>query len=126
MLLIVGEDFFPRVDAGMMSLHVRMPTGTRVEHSEYMVDSVERAIRTVVPADELEGISDNIGLPLSYDLAFYHTDSIGPQDADVLIQLKANHQPTAMYQTENSRVARAPISQISPPTFRPPISSARC
>ncbi len=98
MLLIVGEDFFPRVDAGMMSLHVRMPTGTRVEHSEYMVDSVERAIRTVVPADELEGISDNIGLPLSYDLAFYHTDSIGPQDADVLIQLKANHQPTAMYQ----------------------------
>ncbi len=98
MLLVVGEDFFPRIDAGMMSLHLRMPTGTRVEHTEYMVDNIERAIRTVVPADELEGISDNIGLPISYDLAFYHTDSIGPQDADLLIQLKPDHQPTADYQ----------------------------
>ncbi len=98
MLFVVGEDFFPTIDAGMMSLHVRMPTGTRVEHTEFMVDNIERTIRTVIPADELQGISDNIGLPLSYDLAFYHTDSIGPQDADVLIQLKPDHQPTAIYQ----------------------------
>jgi len=98
MLLVVGEDFFPKVDAGMMSLHLRMPTGTRVEHTELLVDDIERAIRTIVPADELEGISDNIGLPVSYDLAFYHTDSIGPQDADVLIQLKTEHHPTAIYQ----------------------------
>jgi CzcA family heavy metal efflux pump len=98
MLLVVGEDFFPTIDAGMMSLHVRMPTGTRVEHTEFMVDNIERTIRTVIPADELQGISDNIGLPISYDLAFYHTDSIGPQDADLLIQLKPEHQPTAIYQ----------------------------
>ncbi len=98
MLFVVGEDFFPSIDAGMMSLHVRMPTGTRVEHTEYMVDKIERAIRTVVPADELQGIGDNIGLPLSYDLAFYQTDSIGPQDTDVLIQLKPDHKPTAVYQ----------------------------
>jgi CzcA family heavy metal efflux pump len=100
MLMVVGEDFFPRIDAGMMSLHLRMPTGTRVEHTEFMVDTIERAIRTVVPADELEGISDNIGLPISYNLAFYHTDSIGPQDADVLIQLKPDHRPTAIYQNK--------------------------
>jgi len=72
MLFVVGEDFFPRVDAGMMSLHVRMPTGTRVEHTEYMVDNIERTIRTVIPEDELAGISDNIGLPLSFVLAYYH------------------------------------------------------
>jgi len=84
----------------MMSLHVRMPTGTRVEHTELMVDNIERTIRSVVPADELEGISDNIGLPLSYDLAFYHTDSIGPQDCDILIQLKPDHKPTALYQNK--------------------------
>ena len=100
MLLVVGEDFFPSIDAGMMSLHLRMPTGTRVEHTEFMVDNIERTIRTVIPADELQGISDNIGLPISYDLAFYHTDSIGPQDADVLIQLKPDHQPTALYQNK--------------------------
>ena len=88
LLTVVGEDFFPAIDAGMMSLHVRMPTGTRIEHTELVVDEIERAIRTVVPDNELLGISDNIGLPLSYDLAFYQTDTIGPQDADMLIQLK--------------------------------------
>jgi CzcA family heavy metal efflux pump len=100
MLLVVGEDFFPSIDAGMMSLHVRMPTGTRIEHTEFMVDKIERSIRSVVPADELQGISDNIGLPLSYDLAFYQTDTIGPQDCDVLIQLKPDHKPTALYQNK--------------------------
>jgi CzcA family heavy metal efflux pump len=100
MLFVVGEDFFPSIDAGMMSLHVRMPTGTRVEHTELVVDNIERTIRTLVPADELQGISDNIGLPLSYDLAFYHTDSIGPQDCDILIQLKSDHKPTALYQNK--------------------------
>src|SRR5271156_3589691 len=98
MLLVVGEDFFPSIDAGMMSLHVRMPTGTRIEHTEIMVDRIEQSIRTVVPDSELLGISDNIGLPLSYDLAFYQTDTIGPQDADLLIQLKPDHKPTAGYQ----------------------------
>ncbi len=94
----VGEDFFPAVDAGMMRLHVRAPTGTRIEHTELLVDNIERTIRTIIPPAELEGISDNIGLPVSYDLAFYQTDSIGPQDADVLIQLKPTHAPTAMYE----------------------------
>ena len=96
---IAGEDFFPTVDAGMMRLHVRMPSGTRIEHTEYVADRLEQEIRGVIPAAELAGISDNIGLPISYDLAFYQTDSTGPQDADVLIQLKPGHRPTAMYET---------------------------
>jgi len=94
----VGEDFFPAVDAGMMRLHVRLPTGTRIEKTEFVVDAIEHAIREVIPASELQGISDNIGLPVSYDLAFYQTDTIGPQDADVLIQLKPKHSPTEAYQ----------------------------
>ena len=57
------------------------------------------------PGRELDGISDNIGLPISYNLAFYQTDSIGPQDADVLIQLKPKHQPTAIYQDRIRQVA---------------------
>ena len=99
LLLVVGEDFFPRVDAGMMRLHVRSPTGTRIEKTEFLVANIESAIRETVAPDELESISDNIGLPLYYVLAFYQTDTIGPQDADILIQLKPEHrQPTAMYE----------------------------
>ena len=106
LMLIVGEDFFPTVDAGMMRLHVRAPTGTRIEHSELIVDDIERTIRTIITPDELDSISDNIGLPTSYDLAFYQTDSTGPQDTDILIQLKPNHRPTAEYQSR-IRVALA-------------------
>ncbi len=98
LLMVAGEDFFPSVDAGMMRLHVKMPSGTRIEHTEYVVDRLEKDIRSVIPKSELEGISDNIGLPISYDLAFYQTDSTGPHDADVLIQLKPSHRPTAMYE----------------------------
>jgi multidrug efflux pump subunit AcrB len=95
---IVGQDFFPSVDAGMMRLHVRAPTGTRIERSEQIDDAIERSIRQIIPAGELESISDNIGLPISYDLAFYQTDSVASQDADILIQLKPKHSPTAMYE----------------------------
>lgn len=103
LLLVVGRDFFPVVDAGMMRLHVRAPTGTRIEKTERIVDEVERTIREIIPPAELAGISDNIGLPMSFTLAFYQTDSIGSQDADVSIQLRPEHRPTAWYQGEIRR-----------------------
>ncbi|HKV55911.1 MAG TPA: efflux RND transporter permease subunit [Candidatus Binataceae bacterium] len=102
---VVGQDFFPYVDAGMMKMHLRAPTGTRVEQTELIVDDVERAIRRVIPAGELDQISDNIGLPpFAYVLAFYQTDSVGPQDADILISLKPGHHPTAAYQARIRQV----------------------
>jgi CzcA family heavy metal efflux pump len=101
---VVGQDFFPRVDAGMMRLHVRAPTGTRIERSEQIDDDIERGIRSMIPPDELQSISDNIGLPISYDLAFYQTDSIAAQDADILIQLKPGHHPTAIYEDKIRRL----------------------
>ncbi len=103
LLPIVGEDFFPQVDAGMMRLHVRAPTGTRIEDTEFIVDRIERSIRKIIPANELESISDNIGLPLFIDLAFYQTDSIGGQDADIMIQLRPRHRPTAVYENRIRR-----------------------
>ena len=106
LLGVVGRDFFPRVDAGMMKLHVRLPTGTRIERTEFVVDNIERSIRTLVPAEELEGISDTIGLPLSFVLAYYQTDSVGPQDADILIQLKQKHSPTLGYEQKIREMLR--------------------
>ncbi len=100
LLWAVGEDFFPAVDAGLMKLHVRAPTGTRIERTEWIADNIERAIRQIIPANEIAGISDNIGLPVSYDLAFYPTDNIGDQDAEILIQLAPGHHPTAGYQRQ--------------------------
>jgi CzcA family heavy metal efflux pump len=98
LLTTVGEDFFPAVDAGMMRMHVRAPTGTRIEETERIVDQIERSIRGLIPPDEIASISDNVGLPSSWNLGFYQTDSVGPQDADVLIALTPAHHPTAAYQ----------------------------
>ena len=112
LLSIVGEDFFPSVDAGMMRLHVRAPSGTRIERTEQMVESVERSIRKIIPPGELESISDNIGVPTSYDLAYYQTDSVAGQDADVLIQLKPKHHPTAMYENQIRRMLPVNFPQV--------------
>jgi len=98
LLYVTGEDFFPTVDAGLMKFHVRAPSGTRIERTQVIVDDIERSIRQIIPADELQQISDDIDLPQPYAIAFFPTDNIGPQDGEILIQLKPKHHPTADYQ----------------------------
>ncbi len=97
LLKVIGVDFFPKADAGMMKLHLRTTPGMRIEETERVVDAIERRIQQLIPPNELGNIVDNIGLPISYNLAFYQTDSIGSQDADVLISLRPGHHPTAGY-----------------------------
>ena len=97
LVTVSGEDFFPSVDTGMIRLHVRVPVGTRLEESSRILDGVERTIRGLIPADEFELMTDHIGLPIYWALLFYQTDSLGPQDADLQIQLKKKHHPTAEY-----------------------------
>jgi multidrug efflux pump subunit AcrB len=99
MLLLegVGEDFFPYVDAGQIRLHVRVPVGTRLEESERILAKVEDIIRSAIPADEMDLMTDHIGLPIYWALLFFQTDSIGPQDADVQIQLRKKHHPSLGY-----------------------------
>ena len=98
LLYVTGEDFFPTVDAGLMKFHVRAPSGTRIERTTVIVDDIERSIRQIIPADELQQISDDIDLPQPYAIAFFPSDNIGPQDGEILIQLKPKHHPTAVYQ----------------------------
>jgi CzcA family heavy metal efflux pump len=94
---VVGLDFFPSVDAGQMRMHFRAPIGTRLEDTERLVAGVERKIRDIVPPEELQTINSNIGLPISYNLAFVQSDNTGSQDADILVALKPGHAPTEKY-----------------------------
>ncbi|HEY4730300.1 MAG TPA: efflux RND transporter permease subunit [Myxococcales bacterium] len=94
---VVGLDFFPAVDAGQMRLHYRAPIGTRLEDTERLVARLEQRIHDIVPADELETINSNIGMPISFNHAFVQTDNTGSQDADILIALKPKHAPTDKY-----------------------------
>jgi len=94
----LGEDFFPSVDAGQIKLHVRAPTATRIEETAALCSDVERSIHELIPASEVDGVIDNIGLPYSaYNYAYSTSAPIGPEDADILISLNAKHHPTDQY-----------------------------
>jgi multidrug efflux pump subunit AcrB len=97
LLFAVGQDFFPYVDAGQIKLHVRVPAGTRLEESERIMAKVENIVRATIPSDELQLMTDHIGLPVYWALLFYQTDTIGPQDADLQIELSEKHHPSLGY-----------------------------
>jgi multidrug efflux pump subunit AcrB len=95
---LLGQDFFPSVDTGEIRLHMRVRTGTRIEQTARIVSEVEQRIRTVIPQSQLAEILDNIGLPVSgINLTYDSSEPVGDADADVLVTLTANHEPTARY-----------------------------
>jgi len=77
---------------------VRAPSGTRIERTTLLVDDIENSIRQIIPANELQQMSDDIDLPQPYAIAFFPSDNLGPQDGEIMIQLTSKHHPTAVYQ----------------------------
>jgi multidrug efflux pump subunit AcrB len=103
---VVGLDFFPAVDAGLMRFHLRAPAGTRIEKTEQIVDAVEQRVRTIVPADELQTIDDDIGIPVSYNLGFVPSANASEADAEVTVGLRPEHHPIAAYQERIRQAVR--------------------
>ncbi|WP_197708608.1 efflux RND transporter permease subunit [Pseudomonas sp. LFM046] len=101
----LGANFFPSVDSGQVLMHVRLPVGTRVEETAARFADVERAIRRIIPAEEIETLVDNIGLPPSnINLTYNNTGVMGAQDGDFQIALREGHRPTVEYVKELRRV----------------------
>src|ERR1019366_5944130 len=97
---VLGRDFFPSVDAGQIRLHMRAPTGTRIEETARLADAVEAAIRELVPADQLETILDNLGVPNSgINLSYSNAGTIGTLDGEILLSLREGHRPTEEFVT---------------------------
>ncbi|MFZ5739422.1 MAG: efflux RND transporter permease subunit [Pseudomonadota bacterium] len=94
----LGRNFFPSVDAGQILLHARTQVGTRIEETANQLAEVQKAIRKIIPPDQIEALTDNIGMPISgINLTYNNTGVIGTQDADIQIKLKGEHRPTAEY-----------------------------
>jgi multidrug efflux pump subunit AcrB len=97
----LGQDFFPTVDAGSFKLHLRGPTGMRIENTAFLCDLVEESIRHQIPPDEVLSIIDNIGLPYSgINLSYSNSAPVGTSDADILVTLSPKHHPTDRYVNE--------------------------
>src|ERR1700735_3017283 len=85
----LGQDFFPSIDSNAIKIHVRAPTGTRIEETTRLTDQIEQKIRSIIPPDRVTSVVNNIGLPVSgINLTYQNTGTIGLFDADMLITLR--------------------------------------
>ncbi|TKT73089.1 efflux RND transporter permease subunit [Afipia massiliensis] len=97
----LGRNFFPSVDTGQILIHVRNQIGTRVEETANRLADIQKAIRQVIPPDNIDTMADNIGMPnSSINMTYNNTGVIGPQDGDIQIKLKGDHRPTDDYVRE--------------------------
>jgi multidrug efflux pump subunit AcrB len=94
---LIGQDFFPSIDAGEFKLHVRAQAGTRLETTERIFERVENTIREIIPETERELVIDDIGVPFRYALPFDDGTTVGTYDGQILVSLKHGHKPTASY-----------------------------
>jgi CzcA family heavy metal efflux pump len=110
---LIGRDFFPNVDAGLIKLHVRGAPGTRIEETEKRIAQIERTIRGVVPDKEIDTMIDILGTPYSsINLSLSEGALISSSDAQILISLKPGHRPTEDY----VRALRARLGKTYPET----------
>jgi multidrug efflux pump subunit AcrB len=94
----LGQDFFPTVDSGTFKLHLRAPTGTRIEETARLCDLVEQSIRRQLPAGAVSTVTDNIGLPYSgLNLSYSNSAPVGSSDADILVTLNERGHVTGKY-----------------------------
>jgi multidrug efflux pump subunit AcrB len=94
----LGRNFFPTVDGGSILMHVRTQIGTRVEETANQFADITKAVRNIIPPDQIVTMTDNIGMPVSgINLTYNNTGVIGSQDGDFQIKLKEDHKPTADY-----------------------------
>ncbi|RBP04156.1 multidrug efflux pump subunit AcrB [Roseiarcus fermentans] len=107
----LGQNFFPSVANTQLKLHVRAPTGTRIEGTAAICNGVETEIRRIIPAAALGPIVDNIGLPVSgINSTYNNSGTVGPGDADILITI------TPAYQSEADDYVRT-MREILPRAF---------
>jgi multidrug efflux pump subunit AcrB len=105
LLPLVGRDFFPTMDAGLIKLHVRGAPGTRIEETEQRFASIEETIRGVVPPREIGTMLDILGTPYSgLNLSLSEGALVSSADGQIYMALNHDHAPTAGYVRELRRV----------------------
>lgn len=100
----IGEDFFPTIDAGQLRLHVVARPGTRVEETERIFKKIEQSIRRLIPSEEIEVITDNIGIPVSgVNYAFSDSQTISEADGEILVSLSEKRKHGIKYYQKEIR-----------------------
>lgn len=96
---LLGQDLFPEVDTGQIRLHVRAPSGTRIEEMPQLIDAIEQVIRERISAEEIGDVLDIIGGPYSTrNTLFGNSGTVEAADTEIMISLRpGDHAPSASY-----------------------------
>jgi multidrug efflux pump subunit AcrB len=113
LLPFVGRDFFPTVDAGQLRLHVRGPSGTRLEETEHYVQRVEDRIHTLIPPEDIAVVLDNLGVPNGVNLALTDSATLSAAEGEILVSLRPGHAPTAGYLKQLREVLPREFPELS-------------
>src|SRR5439155_17170462 len=92
----IGTELFPDVDASSFELRLRTVSGTRLEETEKIVARVEQVLHNVIPAEDLETIVANIGLPVGKGAGFSTilSPNSGPDSAFIIVSLRQSGRKT--------------------------------
>ena len=94
----LGQNFFPSVDTGQFDMHVRTRPGTRIEETARTTDQIEQMIRQIIPANQVNMIVDNMGIPYSgINTSYNNTGTMSAADCDILVSLNEKHSPTDQF-----------------------------
>jgi len=98
LVFFLGRDFFPTVDAGQIRMHMRLPSGTRIEETARVADRIDNAIRKIIPARELGAVLDNLGPPISgINNTYSNAGTFATLDGEFQLSLNEGHRPSALY-----------------------------
>jgi len=81
----IGQEFFPAVDAGQITIRMRAPSQSRLDETERRVIEMEHFVEDKIPASEREMIVSEIGLDPDWSAAY--SDNAGQQDTVMRVQL---------------------------------------
>ncbi|MFO0850081.1 MAG: efflux RND transporter permease subunit [Gemmataceae bacterium] len=89
----IGQEFFPAVDAGQISIQVRAPSNLRLDATERRIVEVEQAIAEAVPPHELQTVVSELGLNNDWSAAY--SANAGQQDTVIRLQLTPDRTKSA-------------------------------
>ena len=108
----LGQDFFPGIKSGEIDMHLRTPTGLRIEETSRAAALVDRAVRRLLHG-HVTNVVNNCGLPASgINEAYSDTGTIGEEDCDLSISLDNQASPVEKYRA----VLRDALPKLFPGT----------
>ena len=93
LVLLIGREFFPQIDAGQITMYVRTPSGTNIEAAEQRIAEVEQFLEQQIPAEERKIIISEMGLVPDWSAAY--TANSGTQDCTLKMQLSDQRSKSA-------------------------------